>query len=67
MEGPNNNGQIPMQQPGAPQMQMISAAEWAVKFPSKRESYHFLAMDCESYLPPYGKYLSAGLIIYLLI
>ena len=62
MEGPNNNGQIPMQQPGAQQLQMISAAEWAVKFPSKRESYHFLAVDCETYFPPYGKSQSLCII-----
>ena len=46
---------------------MISAAEWAAKFPSKRETYKFLAVDCEVYLPPYGKCLSPGFPIYFLI
>ena len=53
MEGLNiNAGQIP----GAiPNMQRVSAKEFASKFKSKRECYNFLAVDCEVYLPPYGK------------
>ena len=37
-------------------MQRVSAKEFASKFKSKRECYNFLAVDCEVYLPPYGKY-----------
>ena len=36
----------------------VSAAEFAAKFSSKRECYNFLAIDCEIYLPPYGKFVS---------
>ena len=48
----NNAGQIP----GAiPNLQRVSAKEFASKFKSKRECYNFLAVECEVYLPPYGK------------
>ena len=54
MDGGNGNGgQIPG---GIPNMQRVSAKEFASKFKSKRECYNFLAVDCEVYLPPYGKY-----------
>ena len=43
-----NQGQAPMAQ--------ISAKEFAAKFQSKRECYHFLAYECGVFLPPYGKY-----------
>ena len=36
-------------------MAQISAKEFAAKFQSKRECYHFLAYECGVYLPPYGK------------
>ena len=53
MDGPNGHaGQIPG---GMPNMQRVSAKEFASKFKSKRECYNFLAVDCEVYLPPYGK------------
>ena len=61
-----HNGQIPangghqQQNMAGPQpMAQISAAEWAAKFPTKRETYNFLAVDCDYYLPPLGKYHSA--------
>ena len=53
MDGGNNNGgQVPG---GIPNMQRVSAKEFASKFKSKRECYNFLAVECEVYLPPYGK------------
>ena len=36
-------------------MSKISAKEFAAKFKSKRECYNFLAVECDIYLPPYGK------------
>ena len=45
-------GQIPV---GHPTMARVSAKEFAAKFRSKRECYTFLAVECEVYLPPYGK------------
>ena len=54
MDGPNGNaGQIPG---GIPDIARVSAKEFAAKVKSKRECYNFLAVDCEVYLPPYGKY-----------
>ena len=38
----------------------VSAKEFAAKFKSKRECYQFLAVDCNVYLPPYGKCLSSA-------
>ena len=35
----------------------VSSKEFAAKFQSKRECYNFLAVECEVYLPPYGKCL----------
>ena len=67
MHGQNNNDQIPMQQPNQQPLRMISAAEWEAKFPTKRLSYHFLAVECQVYLPPYGKCMSPGFPIYFLI
>ena len=51
----NNNQQINQGPPPIEPTQMISAAEWAAKFPTKRETYNFLAIDCDVYLPPIGK------------
>ena len=34
---------------------LIPAAEFAAKYESKRECYNFLAVDCDVYLPAYGK------------
>ena len=42
---------------------MISAAAFAAKYRSKRECYNFLAIQCEVYLPPYGKCLQLPLDI----
>ena len=67
MHGQNNNDQIPMQQPNQQPLRMISAAEWEAKFPTKRLSYRFLAVESGVYLPPYGKCMSAGFPIYFLI
>ena len=56
MDGANVNvNQIPG---GVPSLQRVSAKEFASKFQSKRECYNFLAVECEVYLPPYGKYPS---------
>ena len=38
-----------------PNVVRISAKEFASKYQSKRECYNFLAVECEVYLPPYGK------------
>ena len=35
----------------------VSAKEFAAKFKSKRECYDFLAIDCNVFLPPYGRSL----------
>ena len=58
----NNDGQVPggnaqaQQNPPGPQpVTQISAAEWAAKFPTKRATYNFLAVECDVYLPPIGK------------
>ena len=34
---------------------LIPAAEFGSKYKSKRECYNFLAVDCDVYLPAYGK------------
>ena len=53
MNGENiNGGQVPG---GIPDIARVSAKEFASKFKSKRECYNFLAVECEVYLPPYGK------------
>ena len=63
MEGNNqpmnqiNQGQAPMEQ--------ISAMEFAAKFKSKLECYDFLALDCDVYLPPYGKSQLHRVLMYL--
>ena len=44
-----------MNPPGIDPTVMISAAEWAAKFPNKNTTYAFLAVDCDVYLPPIGK------------
>ena len=50
------DGRRPQQNMAGPQpMAQISAAEWAAKFPTKRATYNFLAVDCDYYLPPLGK------------
>ena len=50
-----NNAQMG-QIPGAiPNLQRVSAKEFASKFQSKRECFNFLAVECEVYVPPYGK------------
>ena len=67
MHGQNNNDQNPMQQPNEQPLRMISAAEWEAKFPTKRLSYRFLAVECQVYLPPYGKCMSLGFPVYFLI
>ena len=56
MEQHDDQQQIP--QPGHISLSQVSAKEFAAKFKSKRDSYNFLAGECEVYLPPYGK--SAG-------
>ena len=33
----------------------VSAKEFAAKYQEKRECYTFLAVECDVYLPPYGK------------
>ena len=33
----------------------VSAAAFAAKYRSKRECFNFLAVDCNVYLPAYGK------------
>ena len=43
---------------GSAQLTYISAKEFGSKFQSKRECYHFLALECDRYVPPYGKYLT---------
>ena len=44
---------------GNPQMQQISAKEFAAKYKSKREVFNFLSVDVGVYLPAYGKWPSA--------
>ena len=51
---PNDPNQIQQNQGGKV---MVSAAAFAAKYRSKRECYNFLAVQCEVYLPPYGKCL----------
>ena len=49
----NYNAQMG-QIPGAiPNLQRVSAKEFASKFQSKRECWNFLAVECEVFLPPY--------------
>ena len=67
MEAQNNNQPINRDPPMPQPTQMISAAEWAAKFPSKRETYHFLAFECDVYLPPIGKCLTIILLMQFLI
>ena len=38
---------------GSAQLTYISAKEFGSKFQSKRECYHFLALECDRYVPPY--------------
>ena len=56
---PNYQQQVPLpgtsQQQQVPSMAKISAKEFGAKFKSKRECYNFLAVECDIYLPPYGK------------
>ena len=41
---------------GAPQAKVkITAKEFMAKYKSKREIYHFLAVDTGIYLPKYGR------------
>ena len=43
---------------GAPQAKVkITAKEFMAKYKSKREIYHFLAVDTGIYLPKYGMWL----------
>ena len=42
-----NQGEAPLAQ--------ISAKEFAAKFQSKRECYTFVALECDRYVPKYGK------------
>ena len=38
-----------------PPLAQISAKEFAAKFQSKRECYTFVALECDRYVPKYGK------------
>ena len=38
---------------GSAQLNYISAKEFGSKFQSKRECYHFLALECDRYIPAY--------------
>ena len=38
----------------------VSAAAFAAKYRSKRECFNFLAVDCNVYLPAYGKLISSN-------
>ena len=42
-----NQGEAPLAQ--------ISAKEFAAKFSSKSECYQFVALDCDRYVPKYGR------------
>jgi hypothetical protein len=44
MHGGNN--------PGAQGKQLVSVAEFAAKYQTKREVYNFLTVDCKAYEPP---------------
>ena len=45
---------------GAPQAKVkITAKEFMAKYKSKREIYHFLAVDTGIYLPKYGMWLKS--------
>ena len=54
----NDNANADAVQNAQPQNMQISAKEFGSKFRSKRETYNWLAGDCDVYLPPYGKSLS---------
>ena len=36
----------------------VSTAAFAAKYRSKRECFNFLAVECNVYLPAYGKFIS---------
>ena len=52
MQGQNNN-MVNDQRGGRV---IVSAAEFAAKYRSKREVFNFLAVDANVYLPAYGKW-----------
>ena len=54
----NNAGMAQINQADPPLAQ-ISAKEFAAKFQSKRECYTFVALECDRYVPKYGKYYSS--------
>ena len=51
----NNNNAVNDRQNGRVS---ISTAAFAAKYRSKRECFNFLAVDCNVYLPAYGKSIS---------
>ena len=48
----NPNQQLQLNQP---QLQQVTAKEFAAKYQSKRECYNFLAVDAGVYLPAYDQ------------
>ena len=57
MQG-NNNNMVQDQQDGRV---TVSTAAFAAKYRSKRECFNFLAVDCNVYLPAYGKLFNSNL------
>ena len=62
MEG--NNANMNQINDNEPPLAQISAKEFSAKFNSKSECYQFVALDCDRYVPKYGK---CQLIIQLIL
>ena len=51
-----NNANMNQINQGPAPLAQISAKEFAAKFQSKRECYTFVTLECDRYVPKYGKF-----------